>query len=210
MQCGIYQIRNIVNGKIYVGSSKNMPQRWKKHRSKLKHRKHPSKHLQNAWDKYGACSFVFEVLEECDLSLLIVKEQYYLDTLNPCDREVGYNTFKHAGAHCDTMNNRPDQEPIRDRIAIGVKRWWSNLTDDAKTAFGKTLSESQKGRKFSDTHKLNKSNAQRGSKNPIARSVRVGEQTFGTITEAANECGIKYTTLVYRINSPSYPEYSFA
>ena len=209
MQCGIYQIRNIVNGKIYVGSSKNIPQRWKKHKSKLKHSTHPSKHLQNAWGKYGAHNFVFEVLEECDISLLIIKEQHYLDTLNPCDRERGYNTFKHAGAHCDTMNNRPDQESIRNRIAIGVKHWWSALTDDAKANISSTLSKAQKGRKFSDAHKLHKSNAQLGSKNPIARSVRVGERTFSTIKEAAIECGVKYTTLYHRINSPTYPEYSY-
>lgn len=61
---GIYQIRNVVTGKCYIGSSKHIEQRWEEHRTELSLGRHVTRPLQNAWDKYGETSFVFEVLQE--------------------------------------------------------------------------------------------------------------------------------------------------
>lgn len=80
----IYKIVNSINNKIYVGSAKNIKKRWSAHKSDLNKNKHHNKHLQNAWNKYGINVFIFEIIEELtDVSLLIIKEQYYIDTLNP-------------------------------------------------------------------------------------------------------------------------------
>jgi hypothetical protein len=54
MASGIYQIRNKANGHRYVGSSNNIQERWHKHISDLNRNKHHSRHLQNAWNKYGS------------------------------------------------------------------------------------------------------------------------------------------------------------
>lgn len=40
MDAGIYEIRNAVNGKRYVGSSVRIKKRWRDHRSALNGRKH--------------------------------------------------------------------------------------------------------------------------------------------------------------------------
>lgn len=80
---GIYCIINLVNQKRYIGSSKNISQRLWCHRANLRHNKHENKHLQNAWNKYGEDMFQYFVLEKCDEEILIEREQFYIDTLNP-------------------------------------------------------------------------------------------------------------------------------
>ena len=79
--CGIYKITNLENKKFYIGSSKNISQRWAKHKALLRHDKHENPKLQSSWNKYGEENFKFEILEECDLENLLIREQYYLDTL---------------------------------------------------------------------------------------------------------------------------------
>ena len=95
MISGIYQIRNLVNNKIYIGSSKNLSTRFYRHRHFLKRNKHHARHLQSSWNKYGKDNFVFEVLEYCNpiKEVLLKIEQQYLDKLNP-----SYNHCKVAGS----------------------------------------------------------------------------------------------------------------
>lgn len=97
---GVYQIRNLVNNKIYIGSSKNLKHRKNHdHISTLKKNKHQNAHLQNAFNKYGEKNFVFEIIEFCEEKELKDIEQYWLDRLGAYKREVGYNiainTFNH-------------------------------------------------------------------------------------------------------------------
>ena len=83
MKIGIYRIRNLINNKVYIGSTKNMKVRWAKHKALLRHNKHQNTHLQSAWNKYGEDAFVFEVIEECKTEDLISREQFFIDSLNP-------------------------------------------------------------------------------------------------------------------------------
>ena len=80
---GIYKIINIINNKIYVGSAKNISGRWRTHKWALLRNKHYNRYLQRSVNKYGFISFNFEVLEYCDCDILVEREQYYMDTLNP-------------------------------------------------------------------------------------------------------------------------------
>lgn len=61
----IYKIKNLVNGKVYIGQTVNKVQRrWQDHRSMLKRNTHDNFYLQNAWNKYGEENFAFEVVGE--------------------------------------------------------------------------------------------------------------------------------------------------
>lgn len=82
---GIYQIRNLINGKIYVGSTVNkFYRRWCAHKGLLNKNKHDSIKLQRGWNKYGKENFVFEILEVVeDKNKVIEREQFYIDTLKP-------------------------------------------------------------------------------------------------------------------------------
>lgn len=85
IQSGIYRIRNIHNNRIYIGSSIGIKGRFADHRCDLNKNRHSSPRLQNAWNKYGKDSFEFEIVELCKpvREILLEREQYYLDTLEP-------------------------------------------------------------------------------------------------------------------------------
>ena len=81
--CGIYCIINIINNKRYIGSSKNIYQRLLKHRSLLRNNKHENIILNNSWKKWGELIFDWYILEQCSEDQLIIREQFYIDTLLP-------------------------------------------------------------------------------------------------------------------------------
>lgn len=77
---GIYSITNKINGKIYIGSSKNIYCRKTQHYSELRGRYHENIFLQRSWNKYGEENFVFNLIEEVsDVTKLYEREQYYID-----------------------------------------------------------------------------------------------------------------------------------
>lgn len=89
---GIYKITNKANSKFYIGSSKNIENRWKEHIRVLNRKVHHSKKLQRAWDKYGEENFIFEVIEEVeDLNNLFKYEQKWFDKTKCYDSKYGYN-----------------------------------------------------------------------------------------------------------------------
>jgi hypothetical protein len=93
---GIYAIINHINGKFYIGSTVDLNRRKTMHFSTLRHGRHHSRHLQNAWDKYGEINFVFEILEECWVSKLDELEQWYVNVTRCYLRDIGYNVSKHT------------------------------------------------------------------------------------------------------------------
>lgn len=72
MTSGIYIIRCIPTNKVYVGSSKNIEERWLQHKQMLLKGSHHSIKLQRAWDKHGAENFEFEIVEEVIDGLITV------------------------------------------------------------------------------------------------------------------------------------------
>lgn len=95
MTVGIYKIVHNDSGKVYVGSSKNIENRHKNHLYMLKNRMHHSVKLQNAHNKYGGDSFVFETIELCEESDLLVREQYWMDTLEAYSKGYNCSVFSH-------------------------------------------------------------------------------------------------------------------
>lgn len=93
MKSGVYIIKNLVNGKVYIGSSIDIYNRWKTHKYGLKNNKHINQHLQNSWNKYGENNFDFSILEETSKlkTTLIEKEQKYIDLYESFERQKGYN-----------------------------------------------------------------------------------------------------------------------
>jgi group I intron endonuclease len=61
---GVFQIRNLTNGKIFIGSSVNLDKIWNRHKFQLEMGGHKSPELQKEWNEYGADNFIFEILEE--------------------------------------------------------------------------------------------------------------------------------------------------
>lgn len=89
--CGIYIITNTANNKVYIGFSSNIRRRWNGHKHELRHKKHPNYFLQTDWNIYGESSFVFGIVELCEISQLSEKERFYIKKYNAKKRERGYN-----------------------------------------------------------------------------------------------------------------------
>jgi group I intron endonuclease len=98
MKSGIYQI--CINDKIYIGSATNIYNRKHRHLHDLKKNKHCNKKLQNYFNKYGEENFIFDVIEYCNIEVLIEREQYYLDSINPflniCKIAGNSKGFRHS------------------------------------------------------------------------------------------------------------------
>jgi hypothetical protein len=103
---GVFQIRNLTNEKVFVGSSMNLEGIFNRSGFQLKMDGHPNKALQKDWNELGADKFAFEVLEElpprenpgydykADLEVL---EDLWLEKLEPYD-DKGYNERKKTTA----------------------------------------------------------------------------------------------------------------
>lgn len=89
---GVYAIVNRENGKMYIGSARNIETRWHQHRSLLRGKRHHSFYLQRAWDKHGESAFLLQVLERVDdVSELRAVEQRWIDFLGGSSGDYGYN-----------------------------------------------------------------------------------------------------------------------
>jgi len=154
---GIYKIKNMINGRIYIGSAINFPRRVTQHVSSLNTNKHHSKYLQNSWNKYGEHNFIFGLIEQVeDSGELIVREQYWMDTLNP-----EYNICPTAGSRLGSKSTAETKA----RISKNNAKYWlgKSIPEDVK----KKMSESSKGCAHSKSTKKKISEATTGENHPM-------------------------------------------
>lgn len=153
---GIYKIENSINGKIYIGSSVNTHKRWISHKCDFNKKRHPNKHMQNVYNKYGIDVLIFSVIEMCDKSELKEREQYYIDELKP-----EYNILKEAysvfGENHPMYGKKHSKESI-DKIKKARKNQIIKHSKETKNKIG----ESNKGRKITDSHLEKMINARKG------------------------------------------------
>lgn len=123
MSCGIYCIENKANGKKYIGQSIEIEKRWYNHINALELKYHGNIHLQRAWDKYGANSFDFYILELCDKDSLDEREIYFISK---------FDTFKNGYNRTSGGKGVPDvvvSEETRRKLAqASTGRYYSDTT----------------------------------------------------------------------------------
>lgn len=131
---GIYVIINRLNGNTYVGSAVKFSRRWKKHLSDLKHGKHHSRHLQNAWDKYGDV-FSFTVERWCAKDDLIRFEQEVIDLLKP-----EYNISPTAGgSQIGVVRSEKFREAVRKNNRNRAKKYHGMSLRQLATLYGNVV-----------------------------------------------------------------------
>lgn len=109
----IYKITNIINNKIYIGSTSNFKDRKSRHFSELKNSRHINNYLQNSYNKYGKDSFKIEIVEECKIEDLYIKEEHYSKIYNSFSRELGYNI-------CPVPSKEKIELPKETRLKISI------------------------------------------------------------------------------------------
>jgi group I intron endonuclease len=103
---GIYKITSKKDSKVYIGSAsafKNQNKkrngfyrRWHDHIYLLSKNAHRNKHLQGAWNLYGADNFEFSIIENCLPEIIEEKELYYINLYDSCNHNKGYNMIKQS------------------------------------------------------------------------------------------------------------------
>lgn len=116
--CGIYKITNNVNGKMYVGQSRNIRKRWNLHKSRAQFPLHHKSALYAAIRQYGIDNFIMDIVEECTIDKLNTLEIFWithLRTMSP----TGYNLD--SGGNCPTVIS--DEWKLKNSLAqIGRKQ----------------------------------------------------------------------------------------
>lgn len=180
IKSGIYEIKNLDTGKIYIGSAKNIKSRWYNHRLELNSNNHKNTHLQNAWNLYGENKFKFSKLEEVAIiSDLISREQYWMDKYNCCNSNVGYNLCKIAGSRLGTRHTNESKEKIRlshlgkfvseeTRVKISKSLVGKQVSEETRAK----LSRAKIGKKASEATKEKLRNSRLGKKLPQCGRVK--------------------------------------
>lgn len=88
----VYKIVNTVTGDFYVGSSKNVKQRWANHKCPSKWNEHPNNPLYLDMQKYGVDKFRFQILAPVMPEYMKQVEQEFIEMLQPT-----YNNFNAKG-----------------------------------------------------------------------------------------------------------------
>jgi group I intron endonuclease len=149
---GVYRIA-LGDGRCYIGSSVDVVRRWKEHRRLLDAGEHHSAYLQRAWQKHGADAFTFHVVEQCERSAFVAREQHWIDASDSV-----FNLAKVAGSRLGVPQSPETIEKVR---AIHLGRKNSPETLARMSIAQKGILKPQAGRPRTAEHKAAISLAQR-------------------------------------------------
>lgn len=173
MKCisGIYEIKNITNNKIYIGSSNNVYKRKREHFSSLKNGTHCNEHLQRAYNLYGKNNFKFKIVEICEENDLLKIEQAYLDK------------YFDKGINCYNENPIACKPPSRK----GKTPWNKNKNKIYSKETLQKMSKAKKNKKLSEEHKCKIRYTTQNKKYKTSKKVLCIEKNI--IFKSINEAG---------------------
>jgi group I intron endonuclease len=193
---GIYKILNKVNGKYYVGRSKDiLGNRWNHHKKQLSRNCHDNDYLQRSWNKYGESNFEWIIVEEVPLNKLVETEQKYLD-IAKMEQDKCYN----CNFLADGQTWEPESREKKRRSMLGEKNFFYGRkhTNESKnlmslTHIGLKYPNRKRPPKFSDEHLKNLKIAQNKRTFPKYKfyNVITGEEFFGTIRDFCQTFNLK-------------------
>lgn len=156
---GIYVIKNSINGKIYVGKSKNCYYRLHQHMTDIKidnRNYNENPHLLNAVKKYGSDNFEYYLVEKFNIDdpnlekLLAEKELYWMKELNSLDPNKGYNLRWDSEGKCFCSDETSK------KIGKRAKKDWERGCHDDHSEKLKTYWKDNKDRKLQQSKLMSK------------------------------------------------------
>jgi group I intron endonuclease len=212
---GVYRWNNKITNKSCVGSSINLGNRLSTYYSKkamLAKLKSRTSIIYSALLKHGYDNFTLDILEYCEVNVLIEREQYYFDLLKP-----EYNILKAANSRIGSKHSS------NTKALISFK-----LKGENHPSFGKRLSQEMR-MKLSEINKAFwlkvKIKRKIEPKTPETLlkmslrchgvSVKVYDKlnnfvnTFSSITSAAKHFGVSSTTMSRIENKGIYDNFTF-
>ena len=221
---GIYMWTNKLTGDIYIGQSSDLSKRFKKYFTLSYIKSKGGFIISRALIKYGYTNFSLTILEYCDKSDLLTREQYYFDKLNP-----QYNILKIAGSSQGYKHSVETKAKISkalkgvyiDEKSALFGRFHTEETKklmslkkagENNPLYGKTHSDDTKelmrqiasGRKHSDETKLKMSTKHGNPVNIYEKCSSEGFKLIGSFVSArraAKFLGISGSTVIRYMNS---------
>jgi group I intron endonuclease len=143
--CGIYQIRNLANGKKYIGKTKDLVDREEKWSNDLRpNSDRYNEHIKHSFAKHGEENFDFSILDDdCEESELNDLEIQYIAAAGYPDHDLCYNITR-GGTGGDTLSNHPKRDEIIKKNS-GENNWVRKLTPEEYDAYCKDISERMTG-----------------------------------------------------------------
>ena len=197
----VYQHKNKINGKVYIGITSQKPeQRWGSQGCNYK----SSPHFYSAIQKYGWDNFEHNILfTDLTKEQACLKEQELIKEYNSTNREFGYNST--SGGDIFTMN-----EETKQKMSQAMIRNQNGLGHPCSEEKKEKISNAQKGRKFTEEHKQKLSKAAKNRHVPCSeekkqilkekshkKSVYCEEldKIFESVQECSRQLGIPATSI---------------
>ncbi len=164
---GVYAIQIEKEGywQSYVGISNNIEQRWRNHKSDLKHNHHKNQYLQRSWNKYGEENFEFTILEQAvTYDELYKLEKEYTYTFGYGDPDLCFNVG--VPGEINGKVGKKLSEETKEKISKamkGEKSYWFGKCHTEETK--RKMSESHRSKRISKETKQKMSEARQGEKN---------------------------------------------
>lgn len=196
----VYQHRNKINGKVYIGITMQTPeQRWR-HGEGYK----SSPHFYAAIQKYGWDNFEHNILfQNLTKEEACKKEQELIAKYNSMNREYGYNST--SGGDIFVMNEETKQKISQS--LMGNKNGLGHPCSEEKK---KKISEAQKGRRLTEEHKQKLSEAAKKRHTPCSEQAKENirkashkkpvyceelNKVFESVQECSRQLGIPATNI---------------
>lgn len=131
MNSGVYKITCDTNDHYYYGGSINIKSRFQNHINKLRTQKHRNKRLQRIYNKYGKNSLIFEIVEYCNVGMVLEYEQKYIN--KHFENPNCINFCKHAKAPMAGLTFSDDHKRKISESQIRNKYIFHYSNGDVKT-----------------------------------------------------------------------------
>lgn len=185
-QCAIYGFRNSINGKWYVGQTRDLATRKRCHFSSLERGDHYNFGLQRDFKTDGRASFEFHIIEVVTFEMLDESERKWISFHRSTDREFGYNIDIGGNSHkimaeetkrkiSLAQKGRIFTEEHRRKISLSRQRPLS----PAQAAHMDKLHKAQIGGHPSDEARRKMSESGRQKKLSVEHRLKIGEANKG-------------------------------
>lgn len=204
---GIYKITN-PRGKIYIGQSIDIKTRWKTYYGM--HKGSMGRKLYNSLKKYGPNNHIFEIIEQCDVNELILRETYYKKLYNSVVTGLNLKIDDDRyGPHTQETKNLISEQCIAAAKNRVYTPEWKRKMQLAKTGHAcyknpernkkiglahknKIMSDETRSKLYTEDwyHKVRENNKKNNK--PVEQYDLSGNliKTYDSISDARNETGI--------------------
>lgn len=117
-------ITNNINGKFYIGQSRNIFGRWSKHIREAFEKPYDNSILHKAIRKYNISCFQFKILELCDESKLNEMERFYIDLYEAT--KDNYNILD-GGSGCIHKGSKNHNSKLKEEDVYNIREQYKDL-----------------------------------------------------------------------------------